>query len=107
MYISVFGLICAGVFILWSLNRKDKDINALRYEVESLTYRLESAKENLQTYYAKEDRARESLYYIQSQLLEATSEDLSTDEVFDLYRKAQQAVNFFENDSADAKNTPW
>ncbi|ECB1886193.1 hypothetical protein IAJ44_004249 [Salmonella enterica] len=107
MYLSTFAIVCIVFFFFWYDNRKNKEINRLTFEVESLTNQLETANENIESYHRMQDRAREGFYHLQDALLKATEQGADSEEMFDLYRLASKATDFFQDDRADPKNTPW
>ncbi|WP_370621704.1 hypothetical protein NMD10_27690 (plasmid) [Citrobacter portucalensis] len=107
MYISTFGLVVAVAIFLWVSHRKDKDINALRHEAESLRMQLETATENLERYYRLEDRARESIHYVTDLMLKASTEDKTSAELFKLYCEASKATDYFNDDGLGRKDAPW
>jgi len=107
MYISTFGLICAIAFGIWYSIRKDKEINRLSYEAESLRMQLETATENLERYHRMEDRAREGLHYVRKELLAASDKDRTAEDVFALYCKADKAFYFFQDEKLTVKDAPW
>ncbi|MCT9846764.1 hypothetical protein N7563_22115 [Leclercia adecarboxylata ATCC 23216 = NBRC 102595] len=107
MYISTFGLVVAVAIFLWVSHRKDKEINALRHEAESLRMQLETKQEALEKYYRMEDRAREGLHHVRQELLAASDKDRTAAEIFDLYSEADKAFDFFQDDGLTGKDTPW